>query len=213
MNTTYFAEFNTDQIVREKYFPDFNYHGVMIEVGGGTPSYLSMSKHFKLTGWRCIIVEPNPKYASMHRNIGNEIYEYACSNEDKDDVNFQVVHFSDNYNANKITDHSFSAISVKPGYLKHSKLTIDKLPIRNIKIKTRKLDTILNELKLDRIDFLSIDVEGWELEVLAGFDLPKHRPRVVLIENWLHDPSYVTYMNKLNYKLDKKIHYNYIFST
>jgi hypothetical protein len=58
----YFAEFNTDKIIRETYFPDFNYKGTMIEVGGGTPSFLSMSKHFKLNGWRTIIIEPNPKY-------------------------------------------------------------------------------------------------------------------------------------------------------
>lgn len=34
-----------------------------------------------------------------------------------------------------------------------------------------------------RIDLVSIDVEGGELDVLAGFDLARFRPRVLLIEN------------------------------
>lgn len=42
-----------------------NYIGTMIEVGGGKPDFLSMSKHFKLNGWRTIIIEPNPIFAEF----------------------------------------------------------------------------------------------------------------------------------------------------
>ena len=211
MTNKYFAEFNTDKVVRETYFPDFKYHGTMVEVGGGTPSFISMSKHFKLNNWRCIIVEPNPTYAEMHRKAKNEIYEYACSNEDKDDVNFQIVHLSENYEANQITDHSYSAIKVKPGYLSHNKLKIKQLPIVNIKVKIRKLDTVLEEAQVEHVDFLSVDVEGWELEVMAGFNLDKYQPKVVLLENYLHDPFYVKYMRRVGYNLAKKVKYIYIF--
>jgi hypothetical protein len=33
-----------------------------------------------------------------------------------------------------------------------------------------------------QIDFISLDVEGYEFDVLNGFDLTKYRPRVVVIE-------------------------------
>ena len=33
-----------------------------------------------------------------------------------------------------------------------------------------------------KIDFLTIDVEGHELEVLKGFDLKKHSPKIIVIE-------------------------------
>ena len=210
----YFAEFFTDKIIREKYFPDFSYHGTMIEVGGGTPSYLSMSKHFKMNGWRCIIIEPNPTLAEMHRKAGNEIYEFACSEEDKDDVNFQIVHISDDYYSDStITDQSFSSISIKQSYLDLVKANINKLPIVNVKVKTRKLDTILNDIKPESIDFISIDVEGWELEVMNGFSsLQTYKPKVVVLENWLSQPEYTSYMEKLGYKFDGQVNYNYMYS-
>src|SRR5258706_9774737 len=81
MNTQYFAEFDTDRFIRERYFPDFGYLGTMIEVGGATPEFLSLSKHFNLNGWRTIVIEPNPKFVALHRDLGGEVYEYACSNE------------------------------------------------------------------------------------------------------------------------------------
>jgi methyltransferase, FkbM family len=207
----YFAELNTDRIIRETYFPDFNYKGTMIEVGGGTPSFLSMSKHFKMNGWRTIIIEPNPKYVELHKQCGNEIYEYACSNEDKDNADFQVVHLSDDYEQNRVTDHSYSALAVKDDYLKRDNITINQLPVINIKVNVRKLNTILNEIGLTSFDFLSIDVEGWELDVLNGLDLNVYRPKVILLENYLYDPEYITFMSKFNYRLDKQIDYNYIF--
>ena len=79
----YYAEHNTDRVIREAFFPDFKVKGVMVEVGGGTPEFLSMSKHFKESGWRTIIIEPNPFFAEQHRLIGNEVYEFACSCEDR----------------------------------------------------------------------------------------------------------------------------------
>jgi hypothetical protein len=37
---------------------------------------------------------------------------------------------------------------------------------------------------------LSVDVEGWELEVLRGLDLARYRPKVLIIENMFHDQAY-----------------------
>ena len=52
------------------------------------------------------------------------------------------------------------------------------------KIKTKTLDSILDnsKFKKNQIDFVSIDVEGHELDVLKGFDLRKYKPNIVVIE-------------------------------
>lgn len=200
----YFAEFETDKIIRETYFSDFNYKGTMIEVGGGLPTDISMSKHFKLNGWRTIIFEPNPKYAEEHRLAGNEIYEYALSNKDINNSIFQVVDW------NK-TNLSFSSIKVKDGYLKKHNYTVNQLPITEIIVNVRKLDTILKDININNLDIISIDTEGWELEVLQGFNIDFYKPKVVILENYLYDESYVSYMKTKNYKLDNQINYNYIF--
>ena len=54
-----------------------------------------------------------------------------------------------------------------------------KRTIETIKVKLRKLDTILaqHEPKLAEVDILAIDVEGWELSVLRGFSIGRYPPR------------------------------------
>jgi hypothetical protein len=55
-----------------------------------------------------------------------------------------------------------------------------------------------------RIDFLSIDTEGTELDVLLGFDLARHRPRLILIEDKLYHLSKHSYLTRHGYKLVKR---------
>ena len=57
------------------------------------------------------------------------------------------------------------------------------------KIKTSTLDKIINEANLSEIeiDFLSIDVEGNELNVLKGFNLKKFKPKIILLEYIEHN--------------------------
>ena len=47
----------------------------------------------------------------------------------------------------------------------------------------RTLDSILDEQGVTTIDFLKIDVEGSEGDVLSGVDLSRWRPRVIVIES------------------------------
>ena len=207
----YFAEFQTDRIVREHFFPDPTYRGVMVEVGAATPEFLSMSQHFRLNGWRCICVEPNPKYVELHRKRGNEVYPYACGEADLDGQDFEIAHRDGDYEKNEFTDHSFSALKVKEAY-KAKEPSFYQLDVIKTKVDVRRLDTILSGIGVEEVSFLSVDVEGWELEVMRGFSVQKYRPRVILLENFLHAPEYVEFMNRLGYSLAGRVEYNYLFS-
>ncbi|MFA5248856.1 MAG: hypothetical protein WC415_06635 [Patescibacteria group bacterium] len=41
MVNKYYAEFETDKVIRENYFSDFSFKGVMVEVGAATPDFIS----------------------------------------------------------------------------------------------------------------------------------------------------------------------------
>lgn len=56
------------------------------------------------------------------------------------------------------------------------------LEVREIRVPARTLTSILDELRPPRIDLFSLDVEGYELEVLRGLDLSRYRPRLILVE-------------------------------
>jgi len=197
----YYAEYETDRYIRERFFPNREILGTMAEIGAGPTSFLSMSKHFRESGWRCICVDPNPKFVMQHQDEGNEIYHYACSNSNAEEVDFQI------FNTGWGPDHdgiSYSTIGkVYPGCQHKPEI---------IKVKTITLDSLLGMLQVGKLDFLSIDTEGHEIEVMEGFDLEAFEPRVILLENFLHSPSYRNYMMDRGYRLDHQLDYNYIFS-
>jgi hypothetical protein len=49
-------------------------------------------------------------------------------------------------------------------------------------VPARTLTSILDEAGVRKIDFFSLDVEGFELSVLRGLDLDRYRPKYLLIE-------------------------------
>ncbi len=63
-----------------------------------------------------------------------------------------------------------------------------------IKVKTRRLDSILGEHKISRIHYLSIDVEGAEKIVLGTIDFSKVVIDVIGFENNFFDSSLTTMM-------------------
>jgi FkbM family methyltransferase len=48
------------------------------------------------------------------------------------------------------------------------------------------LSTVIDEYGMTQIDFLSLDVEGYEAAVLRGLNLRRHRPKLILVETWAH---------------------------
>ena len=194
------AEFGTDAVIRQRYFPDYHYKGTMVEVGAGPPVYYSMSKHWRDTGWRCVCIEPNPKFVAQHRAAGNEIYQLACAAENKKDVDFQIV-TEDRQWATENDGLSSSALAIGETDSNHAR-------IATIKVEVRRLDDILHDLNVSDVDLVSIDVEGWELEVMRGFTM---RPRVIVLENSDHDPKQAEFMKERGYRLDGKVQYNYLY--
>jgi hypothetical protein len=70
----------------------------------------------------------------------------------------------------------------------------------------KTLDTILKSYPaLDKIDYISIDTEGTELEVLKGFDIAKWMPKLMVIENNFNDPQIEEYLTTFGYTKVKRL--------
>ena len=53
---------------------------------------------------------------------------------------------------------------------------------QEIEVPTITLNDLLGSEKVQKIDFLSMDIETWEPKALAGFDIERFKPQLVCIE-------------------------------
>ncbi|MGA7852841.1 MAG: FkbM family methyltransferase [Candidatus Acidiferrales bacterium] len=205
------VEGDVDLIVQEAFFPDPLYRGTMIEVGAAKPDYLSVSATFRSRGWRVLSIEPNPYFCDLQRQQGVNVIECACGSSDNDDASFFVVQTDATYQGQPVTNESFSSLGVRGKYADMMKSV--PTAVTEIKVKVRRLDTILREHASDlrEIDILCVDVEGWELEVLCGLSFDVYKPRVLIVENLFLDPTYVDYFAQKNYALWKRLEPNDIY--
>ena len=82
-------------------------------------------------------------------------------------------------------------------------------------VKSISLNSILSESKFKnkKIDFLNLDVEGNELNVLKSFNFKKYRPRLICVEihNQKKNPVYKFLINK-GYRVFWSNRFSYVFN-
>ncbi|MDQ3403563.1 MAG: FkbM family methyltransferase [Actinomycetota bacterium] len=159
---------NAEDVVLARLFAD-RATGRYVDIGAGHPESDSVTKHFHDLGWRGINIEPNPEMAGRLRAAR------------PDDVTLSVAVGAA---AGTATLH------VLPENWGRS--TLDADLARRYRDDdgwvSEKIDVTVITLAelLDAhpgpVDFLKIDVEGAERDVIAGGEWDRHRPRVVVVE-------------------------------
>lgn len=147
--------------------------GFFVEVGAYDGVVLSNTFFLESIGWRGLLVEPNPEKAARCRENRPLAKVFECAAVAPGagaEVTFDVVEGGEVY--------STSSMSAEHG----ARLAGYGLQSRKILVAARTLDAILEDARLPRVDYVSIDVEGGELEVLRGLDLDRWHPDVVMIE-------------------------------
>jgi FkbM family methyltransferase len=165
MRTVFPAEKESE--LKRSFFRDSG-PGFFVEVGANQPFELSQTWDLEQRGWTGILVEPQPDLAAalkQHRSA--KVLAEACSSKVNSGKRL-TLHLAGPHSS---FDRDLNLENVKP----HGSAVVP----------TRTLDEILIEAGAPTIDFISIDVEGHELDVLDGFDLARWRPRLILIEDLL----------------------------
>ena len=162
--------------------------GFFVEVGANQPQQGSQSWQFEQAGWRGVLVEPQPDLAERLRQARRaHVVAAACSSPT---------------NAGKtMTLHVLGPHSSLNPELAVTGVVAES----EIAVPVRTLDEILGEADAPApIDFVSIDVEGHEVEVLSGFDLARWRPRLILVED--HVTSLATHraLTRAGYRLIRR---------
>ncbi len=162
--------------------------GFYVDVGANHEDLHSVTKFFYLRGWRGINIEPT-------KRLFDEINEKR-----KRDINLNLAI------SNKTGTIAFREYPHHDG-LSTMDTTImsnheaEKLPHIDYKVKAVPLKQIFKQHKVTVIDFLKIDVEGYELECIESNDWKKYRPRIVVVEA-THRQKLIDIFEGLDYRYE-----------
>tara|TARA_B100000282_G_C31388788_1_gene334641 strand:+ start:117 stop:497 length:381 start_codon:yes stop_codon:yes gene_type:complete len=96
-------------------------------------------------------------------------------------------------------------INPKEHAQKGEKYLLQNEKVEEFWVSTRTLNDIFQEVGISKlIDFLSLDVEGSELEVLNGIDFRVYNFKFILVES-RDDDEIIKYLSNKNYKFLEKI--------
>jgi FkbM family methyltransferase len=163
-----------------KKYLDFE-EGWFIEAGANDGLRQSNSYWFeRFRGWRGLLIEALPDLAAKcrrNRPRAHVINTALVGSRNTTSVQINVA---------DLMAYVSGAFASEEDERIHRGYAHEVLHLREIKqitVPARTLEDVLDEAQLPRIDLFSLDVEGFELEVLLGMNLARYRPRYLLVES------------------------------
>jgi len=143
--------------------------GFYVDVGAQHEEVESVTKYFYEVGWSGVNIEPVREFADTFKCRKRDI-TICCAAGAQEGVDKLAVSL---HTGLSTLDKINAAKADAMGHIEETR----EIPIK-------KLNDILLELGHEKLsfEFLKIDVEGFELDVLEGIDLYRYRPEVILCE-------------------------------
>ena len=201
------SQFGEDKFIYNLF--EKNYVGKYLDVGCFHPTKHNNTSLFYKNGWQGINIDLNSLAIDLFNFMRpNDInINTAVSSEESEKTLFFL---SENNTQNTLSENQLLFLK------KHHNLRDDEI-IKKI-IQTRRLDNILEENNFDNIDFMNLDVEGHELEVLKTINFKKTKVRYICIEMINHNDLSIKNSDQILDLLEtnkfeqlKKFDFNYIF--
>ncbi len=201
---TSYSQEGEDMILRRIF--ERKRRGFYVDIGAHHPKRFSNTYYFYRKGWRGINIDATPGSMSKFRKMRSRDINLEVAISDKKQ---QLLFYIFNDPALNTFDEKLAKLrDGKNGY---------KI-INKIYLQTYTLEEVLDKYLPPgtEIDFLSIDVEGLDFQVLKSNNWSKYRPRVVLVEilksslSDLLNSDVVNYMKKIEYEIFAKT-FNTVF--
>lgn len=184
----YYSETGEDITISEVFN---NQTGTYLDIGSGHPVIGSNTYYYYKRGWNGVCVDPQPNLKIAYKLIRyrDKFIPRVVSSKEK------VTYF-------RFTNSLLSTTNAKVAQYHQARgLKFIKFELECVNIK----NLIPAVIAPTENFFISIDVEGAELEILDSINFSKQRPRAIMIESWVKPWSSKSELNKLfkraNYEL------------
>lgn len=196
-----------EDLIIESLIP-FKKNGFYIDIGANHPIKYSNTFLFYQKGWTGINIEPNPSKKWLFKLFrSRDINLNIGVGQKKSMVDFYIFNESTISTFDKNSMEEFKKIG-------HKVSKTIKIPVLSLK---EVLSTYINNKE---IDLMSIDTEGYDLEVLKSNDWKKFRPHFIILETLEYrkknegkklNDFFDLYMQEIGYKIIADTYINTIY--
>jgi FkbM family methyltransferase len=169
-----FGQGGEDLLLRAYMNEAYKTSGFYIDIGAFHPVQASNTKYFYDRGWRGINIEANPESAVLFNKMRPRDINLNIGVSDENS-NMEYYFFGPEHSINTFNERQAAAFS------QHFQLPIKEV----ISMPVRHINEVLHEnIPVNqKIDFLSLDIEGLEQKILQAIDFETFRPSYLLIED------------------------------
>jgi FkbM family methyltransferase len=161
--------------------------GFFLETGSSDPIDQNNTYSLEMNGWKGILVEPRT----------NHNHDYKILRPNSIVENYALVDRNFKYDTIESYSHGAGHMFAIGG--------IHGTGYSKVEWKAITLDKLLKKHKIKNVDFFSLDVEGYEHEVLDGIDFEYTKFNVIIIEThdytWNSKSNDFSYLEKYGYSL------------
>lgn len=142
-----------------------------LDIGSNHPITLSNTYLLYTKGAKGVCVEPNPIFNSLMKKYrpNDKLLNIGVSNENQESIKF--------YNVKPHVLSTFDRLEVEQ-LIEKGIVEIQEI----LEIPVFTINQIIEEHFQNTPDLISVDVEGWNQEIIESFDFSLYRPKVFCIE-------------------------------
>lgn len=183
--------------------------GFYIEVGAYDGYTYAVTYAFECMGWTGLLVEPIPERHAACKALRQwSQVEHAALSKRGSTGTASFAHITS-------SKHDYEASSFLPGSVAEKRTMRPPKAGRGggatqtITVPLTTMDNLLKDYK-GLVDFMILDVEGAEMNLLDGFDLDRYKPGVMIVEDQAMgaDKTLVEYLDKKGYDHVMWLSYN-----
>lgn len=201
------SQFGEDEIIYQTF--DKDYKGSYLDLGCFHPTRSNNTFKLYKNGWHGINIDLNPLTIDLFKFARPKDINVCAAISNKEGT--KSLYF-----LGDLDSKNTLSFNHKKWLNKHFKIHDNDFKVT--KIKTKKLSSVLKKHDFYKIDFMNIDIEGHELEVLKSLDFKKHEIKVICVEILDYDTfakkrkkELISYLKSKGYILTNKSNINYVF--
>lgn len=194
-----------EDILLTRIFGENKKTGFFIDIGAHHPTRFSNTHLFYKLGWRGINIDPNP--------LAIKAFNYKRKGDIN--INIGISQIKGTLDYYSFDDPALNTFDKELAEIR--KNSVYKLK-EILSINVISLGDLLDAYKISQpIDFMSVDVEGFDLEVLKSNNWQKYKPNYLVVEilekdiSTIYSTDICIYLNNLGYLLHSKLVHSVIF--